>query len=181
MQQGSIYEEILLLSTKNWSFLGFQCIFKQVKTKRKIFRQSWTKHLYIFHFSAQFVFTTSETELDYYHQKVNVWVVSRVAKRLNTYDLRKLGSFKKISEMLGYDGEYPAVHRKAKFCFFFCKKLQKMSCKTFHRKTYFAYFPEFVSKLSFKIVDMQESICSLCLLNSAYQLNNKLVLRSSYH
>ena len=32
-------------STKDWSFFGFQCIFKQVKTKRKIFRQSWTKHL----------------------------------------------------------------------------------------------------------------------------------------
>ena len=32
----------------------------------------------LFHFLAQFVFTTSETEVDYYHQKVNV----RVAERL---------------------------------------------------------------------------------------------------
>ena len=36
--------------------------------------------------------------------------------RLRTYErLRKLGNFKKISEMLGFDGEYPAVHPKAKF------------------------------------------------------------------
>ena len=33
-----------------------------------------------FHFLAQFPFTTSETELDYYHQKVN----ARVAERLKT-------------------------------------------------------------------------------------------------
>ena len=48
LQQGSIYEEILLFSTKNWSFLRLQCIFKQVKTEKKIFRQSWTKHLETF-------------------------------------------------------------------------------------------------------------------------------------
>ena len=34
----------------------------------------------LFHFLAKFVFTISETELDYYHQKVNV----RVAERLKT-------------------------------------------------------------------------------------------------
>ena len=62
----------------------FQRIVKQVKTNRKIFRQSWTKHCRLFHFLAQFVFTTSEKELDYYHQKVNVRVASRVAERLKT-------------------------------------------------------------------------------------------------
>ena len=36
-----------------------------------------------FHVLAQFHFITSEVELDYYHQKVNVQVASRVAKRLN--------------------------------------------------------------------------------------------------
>ena len=34
----------------------------------------------LFHLLAQFPFATSETELEYYHQKVNV----RVAERLNT-------------------------------------------------------------------------------------------------
>ena len=42
-------------------------------------------------------------------------VASRVAERLKTEDLRKLENFKKIPEMLGFDGEYPAVYPKAKF------------------------------------------------------------------
>ena len=36
----------------------------------------------IFHFVTQFLFTIDETELDYYHQKVNIRVASQVAKRL---------------------------------------------------------------------------------------------------
>ena len=68
---GSIYGEILLFSTKNWSFLGLECNFKQVKTRGKIFWQSCTTPRR-FYFLAQFHFTTSETQLDYYHQKVNV-------------------------------------------------------------------------------------------------------------
>ena len=48
----------------------------------KIFTlQSWTKHLETF---LPFFFTTSETELDYYYQKVNVRVASRVDERLKT-------------------------------------------------------------------------------------------------
>ena len=43
----------------------------------------------LFHFLAQFLLTTSETELNYDHQKVNVHVASRVAEQIRTYDLRK--------------------------------------------------------------------------------------------
>ena len=46
--------------------------------------QSWTKYLRLSHFLAQFFFTTSETELDYYQQKVSARVPSRVAERLKT-------------------------------------------------------------------------------------------------
>ena len=53
--------------------------------------------------------------LGYYHEKVNLQVASQVAKLLKTYDLRKLRNFKKIPEMLGFDGEFPFVHQKAKF------------------------------------------------------------------
>ena len=60
-----------------------QGIIKQVKTKKKIFRQPWTKQR-LFHFLAPFFFTTSETEVDYYHQNVNVGVVSRAAVGLKT-------------------------------------------------------------------------------------------------
>ena len=38
----------------------------------------------LFYFLAQFFFTTSEAELDYYHQKVSVRAASRVAERLKT-------------------------------------------------------------------------------------------------
>ena len=64
----------------------------------------------LFHFLEQFFFTTSETKLDYYHHKVSVRVASRVPELL-----KKLGNFKKIPEMLAFDGKYPAVQPKAKF------------------------------------------------------------------
>ena len=38
----------------------------------------------LFHFLAQFVFTASEAELDYYHHRVNARVAERVAERLET-------------------------------------------------------------------------------------------------
>ena len=65
----------------------------------------------LFHVLAQFLFITSETELDYYDQKVIV----RVAERLKTKDLRKLKNFKKILGMLEFDGEYLAEHPKVNF------------------------------------------------------------------
>ena len=37
-----------------------------------------------FHALAQFPFTTSESELDYYHQKVDVKVASQIAKGIET-------------------------------------------------------------------------------------------------
>ena len=68
----------------------------------------------LFHVLAQFLFATSETEPDYYHQKENVsGVASGVAERLKT--LRKLGNFKKIPEMLRFDGQYSADNPKGKF------------------------------------------------------------------
>ena len=36
----------------------------------------------IFHFLEQLPLTTSDTELDYYHQKMNVRVATRVGDRL---------------------------------------------------------------------------------------------------
>ena len=39
----------------------------------------------LFHDLAQFPFITSESELGYYHQKVNVQLASRVFERYETY------------------------------------------------------------------------------------------------
>ena len=82
-------------------------------------------HRRLFCFLAQFVFTTSETGLDYFHQKMNVWVASRVANQLTTRNLRKLGDFKKISEMLLLVGEYHPFTQKPNFDAFLVK-----NCKT---------------------------------------------------
>ena len=81
---------------------------------------------------AQFLFTTSKTELNYYHQKLSVWAASRVAERLKTLDLRKLENLKKIFGMLGPDGEYLGWHPNAKF-WWFCQNLAKN--QRFHTKT----------------------------------------------
>ena len=53
-----------------------------------------------FHALAQFPFTKSDSELDYYHKEVNVGVASRVAERLKTLNFTKLVTLKKISEKL---------------------------------------------------------------------------------
>ena len=49
--------------------------------------------LRLFYFLTWFPFATSEKELDYYQQKLNVKVVSRVAEQRNTQDL-KIRSYK---------------------------------------------------------------------------------------
>ena len=66
---------------------------------------------------AQFSFTASKTELDCYHQKLYVQVASGWLKTewLKTWDLRKLGKFKKIPEMLGTDSAYPTDYPEGKF------------------------------------------------------------------
>ena len=46
---------------------------------------------------------------------MNVRVVSPAAERHKTYDLGKLGNFKKIPEMLRFNRGYPAIHPKPNF------------------------------------------------------------------
>ena len=62
---------------------------KNFKTKSISFNTDWFYNLgqnicRLFHFLAQFFFTTSEMELNYYHQKVSAGVALRVAERLKT-------------------------------------------------------------------------------------------------
>ena len=78
---------------------------------------------------VQFLFATSETQLNYCHQKVNVRVVSQVTERLQTQDLMKLENFKKISEILGCNNEYPPVHPKSTFLRFSVKNRKKSALK----------------------------------------------------
>ena len=46
-------------------------------------------------------FATSKTKLDIYYNKLCMWVASRVAKRLKTYNIRKLGNIRKTSNLGG--------------------------------------------------------------------------------
>ena len=102
-------------SAKNWSYLEFQCILKKVKTKRKIIRQSCSKHLYRFSRFSTIFLHHKWNGTRFYHQKVNVWTASQVVERLKTYYIRKVGNYKKIPDKLRFDGTYSANHLKAKF------------------------------------------------------------------
>ena len=62
-------------------FWGFNAFLNKEKLKEKLsdnLRQNICRLFALF--STQFVFATSEKELDYYHQKVNVRVAPRVSK-----------------------------------------------------------------------------------------------------
>ena len=106
----------------------------------------------------KFLFTTSETQLVYYHQKVisasysaPVRVTSQTTKRFKTEDLRKLGNFKKIPEMLGFDCEYPVIHSKTKLWRFSVKNWEKSAVKHSIGKTtsfnVVNLFPTILSKI----------------------------------
>ena len=122
-------QEFYILRSEN---CRFSFIIEKEKRKENCY---YGKNLCrLFHILAQFPFTTSKSELDYYHQKVNVRVGLRVAEQRKTYDLKKQGYFKEIPEMLGIEGK---VFSQSPKNFDSCAtKLQKISCKTFHRKIY---------------------------------------------
>ena len=69
----------------------------------------------IFYFLTKFSFTTNKTEIDYYHQRVNIPIASQVAERLKTLDCKKAGNFKKTLEILGIKGKDPTSHPKPIF------------------------------------------------------------------
>ena len=102
---------------------GFPNSYRKVFQINLVFSYNLVRNIYIlFHVLAQFLFTTSETELGYYPQNVDVWA----AERITTWDLLKLGNLKKVLEMFGFDSTQPVT--------------QKPNCETFQRKTYFVYF-----------------------------------------
>ena len=65
-------------------FRSFNAFLKQLKRKEKFSENIARNIRRLFGFLAKFVFTTSETELDSYHQKVSARVASRVVGPLKT-------------------------------------------------------------------------------------------------
>ena len=86
----------------------------------------------LFHVLAPFFFTVSETELDYYRQNVNVRVVSWVTEQLTENQEISRKSLPRF-ELIAIT---QLAIQKTKFagC---AKKMQQISCKTFHTKIYF--------------------------------------------
>ena len=101
---------VWLLETTNGE-AGLHCrvflVFSQILWGRSsgYFCNLGQKFCRLFHVLAQFLCTTSETEEDYYHQKVNVRVASWVVEQPKK-DLRKFRNFRKIREMLEFDEEF---------------------------------------------------------------------------
>ena len=90
----------------------------------------------LFHVSAQFLFTTSEMKLDYYQQKVNARVVSRVVESPKQ---QILGNFEKIPEMLGMMATtQPTIHKA--YSDIRAKISRKIICQSLHSKICFKQF-----------------------------------------
>ena len=63
-----------------------------------------------------FPFTTSETMRHYYLYTWYIRVATRVVKRLNTYDLRKLRNIRKLSKLHRMIAQRPVPPPKRKAC-----------------------------------------------------------------
>ena len=131
---------MLLLSTKTWSFLGFQI-------KKKFLGNLGQKTCRLFHFLAQFVYTTNETEQDYYQQKGICELAHEL--RILVEDLRKLWIFKIVPEMLRFDGK---LLTKSQIWRFLVKNWKKSAVKHFIEKPILLNFtnllPNFCPRLS---------------------------------
>ena len=76
-----------------------------------------------FHFLAKFLFTTDQVELDYYHEKLNPRVASRVAERLKA--LGNYGSLRKSLKLLELIRSTQSATQKSNFDAF-CLKFAKI-------------------------------------------------------
>ena len=105
LQHIAIYLFLLIFLNCILFFVVYLCLFAKSNflSQQKLsllHKIASTKYLETFSCLAWFPFTRNEIGLDYYQERVNVKISSRVAEQVKIYDLRKLASFKKIPEML---------------------------------------------------------------------------------
>ena len=115
--------------------------------------------LRLFDALPNFRFTTSETVDDYYLCTWYIRVASRVAERLKTYDLRKLGNIRKVSKLDIITAQCPFLPPKWKNLYT-SKKTFKFTMQTFPVVRYFAWILALVSNILWIIVqwDLQTNL-----------------------
>ena len=94
------------------------------------------------------MFTLSEREQDYYYQKANIGVASRIVKRLKTQGLRKVGKFKKIPAKLVIDSKVLSRPPKRQFLTVVLQSWDYSSVKHFIKKPMFLNFVDLFTKFS---------------------------------
>ena len=94
------------------------------------------------------MFTLSEREQDYYYQKANIGVASRIVKRLKTQGLRKVGKFKKIPAKLVIDSKVLSRPPKRQFLTVVLQSWDYSSVKHFIKKPMLLNFVDLFTKFS---------------------------------
>ena len=154
---------------KNWSFLEFQCIFKEVKTKRRIFRQSWTKQWNFSRFSTISLHHKWNRTRLLQQSSECTSCINELANNLRLYEL---GNFKKIPEMFEYDGNLSARHQKVKFWCFLVRNCIKAVAKHSIEKPIllisWVFLQPFVQDLWINNVKCYNA-CFYCMSKSRYQ------------
>ena len=89
--------------------------------------------LRLFDVLPNFPFTTSETMGEYYLYTWYIRVTSRVAKRLKTWDLRKLGNISKVSKPHRMIAQCPVPPAKMKGSLILAQNSGKTEMKPFPR------------------------------------------------
>ena len=88
--------------TITWIRYQSKATIKKTKSVFRLLKWSYDYFysiLRLFGVLPNFLFTTSEAMLDYYLWTWYIWVASRVAKGLKSYDLRKLGNIRNVSKL----------------------------------------------------------------------------------
>ena len=94
------------------------------------------------------MFTLSEREQDYYYQKANIGVASRIVKRLKTQGLSKVGKFKKIPAKLVIDSKVLSRPPKRQFLTVVLQSWDYSSVKHFIKKPMLLNFVDLFTKFS---------------------------------
>ena len=84
MQQGSVCEETFLVILKNNHFWNFHAFPKKQKLRWNFFYNHGQNICRLFDALAEFLLTTTESELDYYHQEMIMRVSLQFVELLNT-------------------------------------------------------------------------------------------------